>query len=378
MKKQMSKLLAFALTIGLLSGCGSTGNTSSSQPKESAPSQEKTAEETTTVESKKEAVNSFVDGAENEITLPEKVEKIAITPIPWASIIWAMDGGSDRIVSINPSSMAQYKKSFMTVLAPQFADVSTEEITQDFSINIEALADLKTDLVFIWNDQTTEAEQLKALGMTPIMLYYAENLSQLRDNIEIVGNALQKQEIAKNLIAYHTKTENYFLDKKDMVAKAEKPKVLYLQNNKLSVAGSTNINQYLLDLTGGINVAADLDKKWNEVNMEQVMAWNPDIIYLSQFDETMPDDLYENKIEGQDWSNIDAVKNKRVYKTPIGILRWDAPCLETPLMMYWMASIQQPELFSDVNFETELREFYHNFLHYDLTDDEVKTITNRR
>lgn len=131
---------------------------------------------------------------------------------------------------------------------------------------------------------------------------------------------------------------------------------------------------YQLELTGGTNVASGLDKIWSEVNMEQIMEWNPEIIYLSNFDETMPEDLYQNKIEGQDWSNIDAVKNHRVYKTPVGILRYDAPCVETPLMLKWMGSIQQPELFKDYDLRKDLKAFYKEFFAYDLTDENIDTI----
>ena len=31
-----------------------------------------------------------------------------------------------------------------------------------------------------------------------------------------------------------------------------------------------------------------------------------------------PDDLYNNAIDGDDWSNVAAVKNQQVYKFPLG------------------------------------------------------------
>ena len=235
---------------------------------------------------------------------------------------------------------------------------------------------LSPEVAFIWNDQETEAEKLKAVGITPVMLNYAENLENLKKDLTLVGKVLDKEDFAQKLIDYHNDTETYFTNKKDRVAAADQKSVLYLQNKKLSVAGSKNSNNYLLELTGGRNVAAGLEKKWAEVNMEQIMEWNPEIIYLSNFDDTMPEDLYENKIEGQDWSNIDAVKNHRVYKTPVGILRWDAPCVETPLMLKWMGSIQQPEIFSDYDIRSDIKDFYKKFFDYNLADEEIDAIYN--
>lgn len=355
MKKRVLLVICISLIMCMaMVGCGS-------QTKES---ESKTPEKRTAV----------VDQGGNEVQLPETITKVAITPIPWASAMWTIDGGSERIVSINPSAMAQYKASFMPTLDPAFAAISTAEITKDFAINIEALMNLKPEIAFIWNDQTAEAEQLKSVGITPVMLNYAENLDDLKKDLLLVGQVLGKEEAAEKLTAYHTEVENYFIDKKAKLDTVTKKKVLYLQNSKLSVAGAKNINNYLLQLTGGVNVASGLDKKWSEVNMEQIMEWNPEIIYLSNFDETMPEDLYQNKIEGQDWSNIDAVKNHRVYKTPVGILRYDAPCVETPLMLKWMGSIQQPELFKDYDLRKDLKAFYKEFFSYDLTDENIDTI----
>ncbi|MGN0954328.1 MAG: ABC transporter substrate-binding protein, partial [Dialister sp.] len=42
------------------------------------------------------AVRTITDIKGNQVTLPEKVSKIAVTPIPWASIVYALDGGSSE------------------------------------------------------------------------------------------------------------------------------------------------------------------------------------------------------------------------------------------------------------------------------------------
>lgn len=59
--------------------------------------------------------------------------------------------------------------------------------------------------------------------------------------------------------------------------------------------------------------------------MEQIYAWNPDIIFITNFTETQPADLLENKVDGQDWSQVKAVQEGKVYKIPLGIYRWFPP-----------------------------------------------------
>ncbi len=41
------------------------------------------------------------------------------------------------------------------------------------------------------------------------------------------------------------------------------------------------------------------------VGVEQILAWNPEVIYITNFCETMLEDLYQNRIKGQDWSKVD-------------------------------------------------------------------------
>ena len=133
-------------------------------------------------------------------------------------------------------------------------------------------------------------------------------------------------------------------------------------------------------MAGGENVAKDITTggSWSKVTMEQIIKWNPDIIILSNFDKILPEDIYNNKFEGQDWSKISAVKNKKVFKAPIGIYRWDAPSAETPLMIKWIAKVANPELFNDYNMRKDIKDFYLNFFNYKLTDEQLNFILNSK
>ena len=94
-------------------------------------------------------------------------------------------------------------------------------------------------------------------------------------------------------------------------------------------------------------MAADLSGT-PEINMEQVYEWDPDIIFITNFSPYQPDDLYNNTIDGDDWSNVTAVKNQQVYKFPLGMYRWFPPASDTPLVLKWLATKIQPDLFKDL------------------------------
>lgn len=110
--------------------------------------------------------------------------------------------------------------------------------------------------------------------------------------------------------------------------------------------------------------------------MEQIYKWNPEIIYITNFTDVQPEDLYNNTIDGQDWSKVKAVQNKQVYKIPLGIYRWFPPCGDSPLMLKWLAQKNYPKIFNDYKIEDEIKTYYKEFYDYELTDDEVNKILN--
>lgn len=340
------------------------------------PVDENVAKDSEQLENKVEEMHTITDMIGNEVELKKDIKSIAITPIPWASLVYAIDGNSERIVAMNPSAMASYKISILPKLSPEMENVNVGIISKDFKINMEEMAKLKPDVVLVWDYQTDEIQQLKELGIPVVAIKYG-TLESLQQGIELLGKVLGQEEKADEIIEYHKKNDSYFEAKANELTNALKPKVLYLRDKELKIFGDKSVNRICLDRTGGINVAKDA-KDGTLATMEEVLNWDPEVIYLSNFDDFMPEDLYENKLEGQDWSNVAAIKNKRVYKTPIGIYRWDAPNVETPLMIEWMGKIQHPEIFNDYSFEENLKEFYKTFYDYELTQEEIDTITYKK
>ena len=58
----------------------------------------------------------------------------------------------------------------------------------------------------------------------------------------------------------------------------------------------------------------------------------------------------------------------------MGIYRWDAPGVETPLMMMGLAQLIQPDIFDDINIEQEVSNFFEKYFDTDLTDADLNQI----
>ena len=322
---------------------------------------------------KGDAGRVVTDTTGREVHLPSEIKSLAIVPIPWASVVYAVDGTGQRIAGMHPSAKASYEKSMLKTLAPELAGASTDFVGQDFSIHMEELGKLNPSAIVVWNYQEEEIKQLEALKVPTIALKYG-TMEDLQNGIRVIGKVLGKEDRAEEIIGFQKDTMAYFDGKKAALADKPKPKVLYLYDENLKVAGGKAVNTMMIETAGGANAAKEVDGTWVNVTMEQVAAWNPDVVILSNFSPIQPSDLTENKLEGQNWSNIAAVREGRVWKAPVGLYRWDAPCVETPLMIKWLGQKLHPDVFNDYVLADDMRSFYEKFFGYQLTDEDLKFI----
>ena len=108
--------------------------------------------------------------------------------------------------------------------------------------------------------------------------------------------------------------------------------------------------------------------------MEQIYEWNPDIILITTFTETMPDDLYNNTIEGQDWSNVAAVQNGQVLQgaargSPLGPALWRRA-------INGQMDGANPASASGLTYDMvgEIKAYYQEFYDYTLTQEQAEGI----
>ncbi len=110
---------------------------------------------------------------------------------------------------------------------------------------------------------------------------------------------------------------------------------------------------------GGIPVwkDANLGNGWTQVNLEQVAAWNPDVIFIAYYFSPVSDVVNALKVDPQ-WQGLDAVKNGRIYGFATDAYSWDQPDPRWILGLQWLAGKMNPELFPSLNIEEEAQNFY--------------------
>lgn len=376
-KKIISLAISTIILVAVISGCGSSelkSSASSSSSPESASAQG-------TPSSQAAATRTITDHAGHQVVIPADINRVVISSIlPLPSVFCLFDGAADKLVGMDPSSMAAAKNSILPKIHPEVLKVNTEFL-KDGNINIEELMKLKPDVVLYSADNTADYEVLTKAGIPAIAFstskFDFDTVKTFDNWVSLMGEIFGQQETAKEIA-------NYGYEVKDKVTKTiqdagaslKKPKVLIIfryDNGSIKTSGSNFFGQYWLDTTGAENVAKNL-KGMAEINMEQIYQWNPDMIFITNFTPYQPEDLYENSIEGFDWSKVKAVQDKKVYKFPLGMYRWFPPASDTPLAMQWLATKNQPELFGSLDMNKEVKEYYKRFYNYDLSEEELYQI----
>ena len=381
MKKRFIAILMCTFVLGL-TACSGTGTPNTEGTKTETNTKIETENETdnseiTNNEETKDNTIRVTDQNGMEAILPSNPTRLVTTALPLPSIYALTGAPIDYLVGVHPGSTSAIENSVMSAMYPQLSNVANNFI-DGTDINIEELLKLEPDVVLYWAEYLEQYEAMKNAGINAVGVKTQANgdvLATLESWLEIMGEIFGTTGNVEEVISYGRKVESEIVEKTANLSDDDKQKVLYLYNHSaddISVSGSGFYGQYWIETAGGINVAEQLNGA-TSVNMEQIYEWNPDVIIVSTFTETMPEDLYNNTIDGQDWLPIDAVKNGKVYKEPLGVYRWFPPSGDAPLMLKWMAQTLYPQLFT-YDMEDEIEDYYERFYNYDLEDEQIEGI----
>ncbi|BAK15210.1 ABC-type Fe3+-hydroxamate transport system, periplasmic component [Solibacillus silvestris StLB046] len=322
-----------------------------------------------------------IDQAGTEVTIPVEVNSIVSGGIlPYFHTWYVATNSAKEIVGMHPNSYNAAENSILSKMAPDILKADTSFV-QNGEMNVEELMKINPDVFFEIATDEKSIEQARNTGINTVAIKAidaaaAEPLATFNSWLKLTGEIASTTERADKFIEIGTAVQNEIYEKIDGLTKEQKPNALMmyqLSEQAITVGGKNFFGNQWLNATGANDVAENDVTGRKDVNMEQIYNWNPEIIYLTNFTEIQPEDLYNNTIPGQDWSEVEAVKNKHVYKIPLGIYRWFPPSGDAPLMLKWLASNNQPELF-DYDMNAEIKNYYKDFYGYDVTDEEVEQI----
>jgi len=310
-----------------------------------------------------------------KVELEKPAERMVVFPIPTASMLFSVDGSSDRVVGMHPAAKLALEREILIEFFPQAKDIAGDILAgggnAGFMPNIEAILALNPDLVVQFGGQKGDIlGPFDSAGLTTI-LTLAGDEQKARDSIIMLGAAIGKPEKAAELVGWRDDTIATIQTALANLPQEGRPKVLHLRHaiSELRVTGIGTFNDFYIKLAGGINAAAEIED-FKPVSPEQIAVWNPDVILLDGFEAELDlNRIYQDPI----LSLTNAAQTKRVYKWPTGGFYWSPPNHEAPLGWLWLAALLHPQLIN-VDLRHEIETWYPKLYGKKPTPEQIDAI----
>jgi iron complex transport system substrate-binding protein len=313
------------------------------------------------------SIRQIVDMTGRKVNIPLKVTRVVGTGgavDEWILLL----GSPEKLVA---TSNAVKSNPWYIRAYPKIKDVPTPIGASD--VNMEELLKTKPEVAILLSGMSPMQSKIEKSGI-PFVVLERRNPEELMRGIMIAGQILGPKEAkrAAQFCSYYRANIHQVLTKTAYLPEERRLKVYCGSGTKpLSTEGKESIVTSWIELAGGENVAAEngLTGMSQPVSMENIIAWNPDVIITSpEGKNAILNDL--------SWSVINAVKKKRVYINPKGVYSWGVRSADEALQVLWAAKVIHPELFSDIDMVKETKLFHKNYYNYAMSDEDAERMLN--
>ena len=306
-------------------------------------------------------------GEDVEVHMP--VWRVISAHGPTTFMFYAV-GAGDRLVGASylgardPNGAAAMER-----IDPRSVGFTTDEYFSQDEFNIEEAIKLDPNLVAA-TVRTSWIDSVEELGV-PVVRYEAETPELLKEAMLMTGRMMGPygEGRAQAWANYYDSVFHQVVVETSTLSEEERVKVLFTGTNPLRVASGQMYQSAIIEAAGGVSATTELVGYWNDVNLEQVAIWDPDVILVPPYGGASVEAITESP----EWQILDAVVEGRVYKVPKLVAPWDTPTPDSVLGVIWMADRLYPDLITlDCAVETEY--YYNTFYDYDISDEEVQSL----
>lgn len=309
-----------------------------------------------------------------QVTIPDSISRAVVLQHQTLNIAVQLDA-QGQVVGV----LDEWKKQ----LGPGFArlDPGVDKLPMPgglTSVNIEELISLKPDVVFVTNYAPAEMrQQIEAVGLPVIAISLldvspAEAVKQspvvgpdeaaaydkgFEDGVRLIAEVFGKEKAGEDLIAAATESRALVAERLKDLKPGDRVRA-YMANPDLTTYGRGKYTGIMMARAGALNVAAATIQGYKQVTMEEVIGWDPQVIFV----QTRYPEVVDEIKTGAAWQPIDAVKAGRIWLMPEYAKAWGYPMPEAmALGELWMAKALYPERFSDIDMDARADAYYQRF-----------------
>ena len=338
-KKLLALLLAVVMVLGLMA-CGT----------------KKTEEDPN-------ATRTFTDSTGREVEVPVQIDKVALSGPMAQIVLFALC--PDKLVGVSNA----WSKEAQEYLDEKYFNMP--QIGQLYGgkgeLNLETLLQSGAQVVIdVGEPKGSIKEDMDSLQQqTGIpFIHITADTESYPAAYRMLGDLLNMKDEAQTLAAYCEKIYDRTVS---IAGSVEKANVLYVTGDAgQNVIASGSYHAEILDLlTNNLAVVDDPSSKGtgNEVDMEQILKWNPDVILFA------PGSVYATVGEDSAWQGVTAIKEGHYYEVPNGPYNWMGfpPSVQRYLGMMWLSKVLYPDATVQYDLFDDVHEYYELFYHCDLT-----------
>ena len=258
-------------------------------------------------DNKNNSVSHIKDRAGNEITIPERIDKI-ICLSPSITEILIDIGDADKIISVDSYSKEIFEKNNI--------DSSEMQIFDMMNPDAEKIISLNPNILFINNFSVfsgkSSIDLIKNLGLSVAVIPNSDTLAGIEDDISFIGKVLKLENNAEEIIFEMKENIEKIKSIGDKIKIEGNQKTVYFEIGATPNLYSFGTNVYLDDMINIIGAKNIFENRnsWIAVSEESVLSANPDIIFTSV---DYIDNPVSEILNRKAWQNIKAIQKKQVY-----------------------------------------------------------------
>ncbi len=348
-------------SLAALAGCSSGSDSK-------AADQGKTEQTATT----QAATRTFTDSAGREVEVPTQIDKIAPSGHTATQVLLTM--APDKLVGLSQELSADQLKYFDKKLAD--LPVFGAAFGAKGDMNKESVAASGTQIVIDTGEYKDglkeDLDNLQSQLGIPVV-FIETPLSGYDKAYEMLGDLLGMQERGKELGDYCTKAYNETKEVMAKIPESERVNVAYLLGDSgLNAIAEGSYQGSVIDMCA--NNVVQVDKAsgsgaGNEISLEQIAVWNPDMIVFGT------KSIYSPVGNDAAWAGISAISSKNYYEVPSEPWCWlnNPPTVNQIMGLQWFPRLCYPDKFS-TSMQDVVTSYYKTFYNYDLSQSDYNEL----
>ena len=315
----------------------------------------------------------LVDGAGRPLSVPARVERVfpagppaAITHYtlqPRSLLGWPRANRGPELVYLDPEVGTR----------PELGRLTGRGNTTNLEVLLQLRPDIIIDIGSTARTFVETADRVQRQTGIPYALLDGR-FDRIAESYRLHGRLVGESARAEELARYCEDAIATCRSRVASVPAQARPRVYYARGPRgLDTGLGGSINVETIEFMGAVNVAGGPRGGLASVSLEQVLAWDPEIII------TIDLSFAARVREDPAWANIRAVREGRVHLSPKLPFGWVdfPPSVNRIPGLFWLGKLFYPQLFPE-DLTALARDFHTRFYHRTPTDAQIAWLLEGR